>query len=115
MCLNQQPEEAIAARYQLDSDRILTANGSDELIDSSSCLFRGGDEAIHTQYGFGFPTTQLLQEACLLCPIDGLTASVDDILKVVREDKLSLQPNNPTGTLISEERLGDYMPHCRHM
>lgn len=103
--------EAIAARYQLDSDRILTANGSDELI-GLICLayLEDGDEAIHTQYGFlVFPQATIIAGGVpVVAPDDGLTASVDNILKVVSEKTKIVflaNPNNPTGTLISEEEV----------
>ena len=78
--------EAIATRYELDANRILTANGSDELI-GLICLayLEDGDEAIHTQYGFlVFPqATTIAGGVPVVAADDGLTVSVDEILNVV--------------------------------
>lgn len=111
--------EAIATRYGLEASRILTANGSDELI-GLICLayLEEGDEAIHTEYGFlVFPQATIIAGGVpVVAPDEGLTASVDNILAAVT-DKTKIvflaNPNNPTGTLVSEAevvRLHENLP-----
>ena len=99
---------AIAKRYGLEAGRILTSNGSDELI-GLICLayLEPGDEAIYTQYGFlVFPqATTIAGGVPVKVADDGLTASVDHILAAVTERTKIVflaNPNNPTGTMISE-------------
>ena len=103
--------EALAKRYKLDANRILTSNGSDELI-GLICLayLEDGDEAIHTQYGFlVFPQATIIAGGKPVVAADeGLTASVDNILAAVsaRTKIVFLaNPNNPTGTMISEDEV----------
>ena len=102
---------AIAKRYGLEADRILTSNGSDELI-GLICLayLEPGDEAIYTQYGFlVFPqATTIAGGVPVKVADDGLTASVDHILAAVTERTKIVflaNPNNPTGTMISEAEV----------
>ena len=104
--------EAIGKRYGLDAARILTANGSDELI-GLICLayLADGDEAIHTQYGFlVFPqATTIAGGKPVVAPdAKGLVVSVDNILAAVtKRTKIVFlaNPNNPTGTLISQDEV----------
>lgn len=101
----------IAARYQLQAERILLSNGSDEMI---YLLCQGyleaGDEAIHTQYGFlVFPQSiSTVGARPVVAPDDGMIVSVDAILAAVT-DKTKMvflaNPNNPTGTMLSEDEV----------
>ena len=102
---------AISARYGLSASHILTANGSDELI-GLICLayLDNGDEAIHTQYGFlVFPQATIIAGGVpVVAADDGLTVSVDNILAAVTERTKIVflaNPNNPTGTMISEAEV----------
>ena len=116
--LNHYPEqqsqalaEAIAARYQVKAEQILTSNGSDELIYLLCQTYLDtGDEAIYTQYGFlVFPhSIRLCGAVPVMAADDGYTASVDAILAAVTEKtKLVFlaNPNNPTGTMISQAEV----------
>ena len=104
--------QAIADRYGLQADRILTSNGSDELI-GLICLayLEDGDEVIHTQYGFlVFPQATRIAGGVPVVAADDadLTVSVDNILAAVsaRTKIVFLaNPNNPTGTMISEDEV----------
>jgi len=50
---DHQLNKAIAERYQLDSDRILTSNGSDELISLLTLAYlEPGDEVVMSEYAF---------------------------------------------------------------
>ena len=102
---------AIAKRYGLEAERILSANGSDELIGLiCTAYLEDGDEAIHTQYGFlVFPqATTIAGGVPVVAADEGLTASVDNILAAVTERTKIIflaNPNNPTGTLLSEAEV----------
>lgn len=102
---------AIAERFDLNPDHILPSNGSDELIGLlCTAYLENGDEAIITQYGFlVFPQATIIAGGVPVVAADeGLTASVDNILnRVTQKTKIVFlaNPNNPTGTLISEEEV----------
>jgi len=118
----QQDEEltnAIASRFKLNSAQILTGNGSDELIYLlCNAFLNPGDEAIHTQYGFlVFPQAiKLAGGVPVVAPDHEYTVSVDSIIaKLTPRTKLVFlaNPNNPTGSMISEQevlRLAEAIP-----
>ena len=103
--------EAIGVRYGVKPEMVLTSNGSDELIYLlCQTYLDSGDEAIYTQFGFlVFPhSIRLSGGIAVQAADDGYTASVDSILAAVT-DKTKLvflaNPNNPTGTMISEAEV----------
>lgn len=102
---------AIAGRFNLKPELILPSNGSDELIGLlSTAYLNDGDEAIYTQYGFlVFPQAiRIAGGIPVRVDDDGLTVSIDNIIKAVN-DKTRLiflaNPNNPTGTMISKSEV----------
>ena len=103
--------QAIATRFKLNPDQILTGNGSDELIYLLCTAFLNpGDEAIHTQYGFlVFPQAiKIAGGVPIVAPDDDYTVSVDSIIaKLTPKTKLVFlaNPNNPTGSMISEQEV----------
>ena len=103
--------QAIAARYRLDADKIITSNGSDELI---ALLTMGyleqGDEVVHSQYAFlVIPQAVHIAGGVPIAAADeGMTVSVDNLLAAVtpRTKMVFLvNPNNPTGTIISMDEV----------
>lgn len=102
---------AIAARYQVNPEMILSANGSDELIYLlCQTYLDSGDEAIYTQYGFLVfaHSIRLCGAVAVQAADDNYTASVDAILaSVTGKTKLVFlaNPNNPTGTMIAESEV----------
>ena len=111
----EQQDEAlintIASRFKLDPRRILTGNGSDELIYLLCTAFLNrGDEAIHTEYGFlVFPQAiKIAGGKPIVAVDDNFTVNVDSIIsKVTPKTKLVFlaNPNNPTGSMISEQEV----------
>ena len=103
--------QAIATRFKLNPAQILTGNGSDELIYLLCTAFLNpGDEAIHTQYGFlVFPQAiKIAGGVPIVAPDDDYTVSVDSIIaKLTPKTKLVFlaNPNNPTGSMISEQEV----------
>jgi histidinol-phosphate aminotransferase len=98
--------EALAARYGLDTARIICGAGSDELISLVTSAFVGpGDEGIFTEHGFLIYRIAILAAGgtpVVANEID-LTANVDAILsKVTPKTKIVFvaNPNNPTGTYL---------------
>ena len=102
---------AIASRFGLNPTQILTGNGSDELIYLLCTAFLNpGDEAIHTQYGFlVFPQAIKIAGGVPVVAVDDeYTVSVDSIIaKLTPKTKLVFlaNPNNPTGSMISEQEV----------
>lgn len=110
---------AIARRYNLDAERIICGNGSDELLTLLAHAYLGpGDEAIYTEHGFLVYRIAILANGAtpVIAPETKLTADVDAILaRVTGRTKMVFlaNPNNPTGTYIpaSEvKRLRDGLP-----
>lgn len=103
--------KAIADVHDLDADRIICGDGSDEVIAWLCYAYAGaGDEVIYTEHGF------LMYEICAMA--SGATpvkvaetdrrVDVDKILAAANENtKLVFlaNPGNPTGTLVSVDEL----------
>ncbi len=102
---------AIAGRYRLAADRIITANGSDELISLLTLAYlEPGDEVVMSQYAF----LVIPQATCIAggVPVRAddvdMTVSVDNMLAgVSARTKIVflVNPNNPTGTMISMDEV----------
>lgn len=110
---------AIAARFDLDSDRIVCGAGSDELIGLLVKAYAGpGDEVLYSQHGFlMYPIAAKAAGAIpVTAPEVDLTTSVDHLLAAVTERTKIVfvaNPNNPTGTYVPESemrRLRDGLP-----
>jgi len=103
--------EAIARVHNLDPERILPSNGSDELIGLLTAAYlEDDDEAIYTQYGFlVFPQAiRIAGGVPVRVEDDDLTVSIDNILAAItpRTRLIFLaNPNNPTGTMIARAEV----------
>jgi len=104
--------QAIASRYRLDAEHIITSNGSDELI---ALLTMGylepGDEVVHSQYAF-LVIPQAVHIAggvpVMAADDEDMTVSVDNMLAAVTQRTkmvFLVNPNNPTGTMISMDEV----------
>ena len=111
--------QAIAERYGLRAENILTANGSDELISLLTLAYlEPGDEVVMSEYAFLVipQATQIAGGISVKAPDKDMTVSVDNLLAAVTERTKILflvNPNNPTGTMISMEevvRLHENLP-----
>ena len=97
---------AIAARHGLDPARILTGNGSDELLGLIAHAYLApGDEGLYSQYGFlEYPIViRAAGGVPVVAPEENYTTNVDALLaKVGPKTRLVFlaNPNNPTGTYI---------------
>ncbi len=110
---------AIAEVHGLDAERVICGVGSDEIITFLCQAYAGpGDEVIHTEHGFLMYRISAL--AAGATPVEvkerERTTDVDAILLACnRRTKLVFiaNPNNPTGTMISQAelaRLADGLP-----
>jgi histidinol-phosphate aminotransferase len=111
--------EAIGRAYDLDPERIVCGNGSEELLDVIGRLFaRPGDEILYTRYGFvQFPIVAMRTGATgVAAPEPQFVADVEALLAAVTPRTRILflaNPNNPTGTTIDRDalvRLRDGLP-----
>ena len=111
--------EAIAQAHGLNADNILCSNGSDELLGLLANIYLSpGDEGIFTEHGFLVYKIQILAAGGVpvIVPETDLRASVDAILDAVTERTKIVflaNPNNPTGTYISDSevrRLQENLP-----
>ena len=100
--------EAIATVYNLDADRIICGVGSDEVLNFLCQAYAGpGDEVIHTEHGFAlYKICSLAAGASPLAVKEcERVTDVEAILKACTPRTRLVfiaNPNNPTGTMISE-------------
>lgn len=110
---------AISDVHGVDADRVICSNGSDELIALLCQAYAGaGDEVLFTEHGFlmyklcaqGVGATPVAaDEDARRTDVDALLAAANERTKLV----FIANPNNPTGTMISEAeviRLADGLP-----
>lgn len=111
--------DAIAKTHGLNPENILCSNGSDELLGLLASTYIGpGDEGIFTQHGFLVYKIQILAAGGVpvVVPETDLHTDVDAILGAVTERTKIVflaNPNNPTGTYISDSevrRLQENLP-----
>jgi histidinol-phosphate aminotransferase len=103
--------EAVAAKYDLEPERLVFGDGTDELLHLINQVYlEPGDNIIQGQYGFG--AYAIGARACgaevRFAPEPNLRLDVDEILKRV-DDRTRLifvtNPANPTGTFLSLDEL----------
>jgi histidinol-phosphate aminotransferase len=110
---------AIADVLGLDADRIICGAGSDEIITFLCQAYAGqGTEVVHTEHGFGMykisalaagATPVEVPERERVTDVDAILAACTDKTRLV----FMANPNNPTGTMISEGevlRLAEGIP-----
>ncbi len=111
--------QALAAHYDLEPERIICGNGSDQIIDLIALAYAGvGDEVIYSAHGFQmYPIAAHAVGAMpVAAPETDLTADVDAMLDRVNERTRIVflaNPNNPTGTFVDRAtlaRLHDGLP-----
>ena len=108
---DQHLNAAIAERYGLDASRILTSNGSDELISLITMAYlERGDEVVMSQFAFlVIPQATRIAGGTVVKADDvDMVASVDNLLAAVTKNTKILflvNPNNPTGTMISMDEV----------
>ncbi len=101
----------IAETYDLDGDRIVCGSGSDEILQLLTRAYVGeGDNIIQSDHGF--LVYALAAKSCGANPKfakeKNLTADVDAILEQVDDRTRAVflaNPNNPTGTYISDSAV----------
>lgn len=102
---------ALAQHYQIDTERLICSNGSEQLIDIITRAYAGpGDEVVFTEYAFiayriaaqisgAIPVAVAEKE--FTTDVDALLAAVTDRTRIV----FLANPNNPTGTYIARQEV----------
>ncbi|MDQ6952335.1 MAG: histidinol-phosphate transaminase [Mariprofundaceae bacterium] len=107
---------ALADKHQLDAAQILLGNGSNEVLELVIRCFAGlGDEVIYSQHGFivyalatqasGANRVPVQDTPELGHDLDAMLAAVTKQTKIV----CIANPNNPTGTLLSNDALQRFL------
>jgi len=102
---------AIAARYNLDAQRIVCGAGSDELLALLCQAYAGpGDEVLYTEHGFlMYPISALRVGATpVKAPETNKSIDITKLLGAVTEKTKIVfiaNPNNPTGSYIPRKKL----------
>lgn len=101
----------IAQKYDIDADQIVCGAGSDELLGLICRAYAGpGDEVLYCEHGFlMYPiAAKSVGATPVKAPETNLTADVDNLL-AAQTDKTKVvfvaNPNNPTGTYISNAEM----------
>jgi len=103
--------KAIAKSEDLDVERIVIGSGSDEILSLLCLSYAGpGDEVLHSAHGFLMYaiSAKAVGADPISAPEKDLTADVDALLDAANEKtKLVFlaNPNNPTGTLVSDSEI----------
>ena len=110
---------AIAEVHKLEVEQIICGVGSDEIISFLCNAYAGpGDEVLYTEHGFSMyrisalaagATPVEVRERDRVTDVDALLAGISPRTRLV----FIANPNNPTGTMISEtevRRLADGIP-----
>jgi len=107
---------ALADKHQLDAAQILLGNGSNEVLELVIRCFAGlGDEVIYSQHGFIVYALATQASGANRAPVqdtpelghdlDAMLAAVTEQTKIV----CIANPNNPTGTLLSNDALQRFL------
>jgi histidinol-phosphate aminotransferase len=103
--------EAIGEVHGIDPEAIVCGNGSDDILHLIAQIYLGeGDEAVMNRYGFSvYPIiTKATGAKIVMVDETDYTADVDLILAAVTERTKVIwlaNPNNPTGTYLSETEV----------
>lgn len=106
---------ALSRRFGLPTDRLLLGNGSSELIDLVARTFlSAGDEAVYAQYAFmAYPLAiKLVNAVAVPVPardfghdLPAMAAAITPRTRLV----FVANPNNPTGTQLTEAQLREFL------
>jgi len=103
--------EKLAALHQVDQEELLFGNGSFELISIVAQTFlEEGDEAIMAEPSFGWykNVTWQMGAKVVSLPLKNYTVDLDLISQSITEKTKLIwlcNPNNPTGTIVSEQDI----------
>lgn len=106
---------AIAEKLNLGRENVILGNGSNEIIEFIGHAFlRPGDEVITARHAFAVYglMAQLFSAKTIEVPDPGYKHDLDAMLAAVTRHTRQLfiaNPNNPTGTMVSQEEIDRFM------
>ena len=101
----------LSKRLNLDCSEIVLTNGSDEMVDMLAKTFmNSGDEVIMSSLTFPryFSVTKMMGAKPVIVPLKDWTYDLDGMFKAITDKTKFIwlcNPNNPTGTMFTEEEL----------
>lgn len=104
-------KQALAERNNLECDQIVLSNGSDEMIDMLAKTFiNKEDQVIMSSITFPryFAVTQMMGAKSLVVPLKDWTYDLDGMFAAITDKTKFIwlcNPNNPTGTMFTEDEL----------
>lgn len=114
--------QKVASMLEIDDDMVLFANGADNIITLISLAFvNEGDEVIVGDPSFFVydTVTQIMGGKLVKVPLRNFTYDLPGIVERITEKTkvvIVCNPNNPTGTIVTEEQVADFMekvpPRC---
>lgn len=108
-------KEVLANKLKVHIDQVLPSSGSDEMIDMiAKTYLNNGDEVIMADITFPryIQTTEMMGGTPVIVPLKKFTFDLNGILsKVTNKTKVIwiCNPNNPTGTMITESEFIDFL------
>ena len=105
----------LAARHGVKPEQITLGNGSNDVLElAAKALLTQGTNAVFSQYAFAvYPlATQGCGAQSKVVPAVNYTHDLDGFLKAIDEQTRVVfiaNPNNPTGTFLSKEKLLDFL------
>lgn len=107
--------ERLSALHHVSSDNLIFGNGSFELISLAAHAFLGeGEESVIPDPSFGWYRNVTLQMngTPVMVPLKDFSIDTDRILENISERTKIIwicNPNNPTGTILGEDQLNDFI------
>jgi histidinol-phosphate aminotransferase len=109
-------KEALSKRYQIGHERMVLGNGSNDMLELAARAFLTvGDKAIYSDHAFVvYPlATQAVGATGISVPAINYGHDLDAMCKAAVEHQAKLvfiaNPNNPTGTFLSADKLLAFM------
>jgi len=109
-------KKAIAEKLAVTPDMVSLGNGSNELLELIARVFvsKKTDEVIFSQYAFVvYPlVTQALGATAKVSPANNYGHDLNSMLSLISENTKLIfvaNPNNPTGTLLSDDELYSFL------
>ena len=107
--------ERLSTLHHVSSENLIFGNGSFELISLAAHAFLGeGEESVIPDPSFGWYRNVTLQMngTPVMVPLKDFTIDTGRILEIINERTKIIwicNPNNPTGTILAEDQLNDFI------
>lgn len=104
-------KQELASRLDLDCKEIILTNGSDEMVDMLAKTFiNSGDEVIMSELTFPryYSVTKMMGARPVVVPLKDWAYDLDGMFKAITNKTKLIwlcNPNNPTGTIFTEDEL----------